>query len=93
MLEIITNNQPRNLLYGSELTDKQKEDFDYIDDIDSHDFISYKGRIYDPSEFMRTEEKGDFAAWQGYSSDSAFSGVLLRYTEDQEQVIMGTYYS
>lgn len=93
MLEIITNNQPRNLLYGSELTDKQKEDFDYIDDIDSHDFISYKGQIYDPSEFMRTEEKGDFAAWQGYSSDSAFSGVLLRYTEDQEQVIMGTYYS
>lgn len=93
MLEIITNNQPRNLLYGSELTDKQKEDFDYIDDIDSHDFISYKGHIYDPSEFMRTEEKGDFAAWQGYSSDSAFSGVLLRYTEDQEQVIMATYYS
>ena len=29
MLKIITNNQPRQLIYGSDLTDKEKEEFDY----------------------------------------------------------------
>ena len=51
----MTNNKPRQLIYGYELTDKQKQDFDYIDDIDSHDFVKYKNNIYDLSEFMRVE--------------------------------------
>ena len=41
-IKIITNNKPRQLIYGYELTDKQKQDFDYITDIDSHDFVKYK---------------------------------------------------
>ena len=92
-MKIITNNKPRQLVYGYELTDKQKQDFDYIDDIDSHDFVKYKNNIYDLSEFMRVENNDSLKDWHGYSSDSFFSGTLVKYTDDMESVIMGWYYS
>jgi len=31
--------------------------------------------------------------WDGYQSDSFYSGVLVKYVEDFERVIMATYYS
>ena len=92
-MKIITNNKPRQLIYGYELTDKQKQDFDYIDDIDSHDFVIYKNNAYDLSEFMRTENNDKLEGWDGYSSDSFFSGTLVKYTDDMESVIMGWYCS
>jgi len=95
-MEIITNNVPRNLLYGYELTEAEKADFDYIDDIDSHDFFRYRGIVYDPSEFMAwdmptKEEIAHYLDWHGFRSDSYFSGVVIRYTDDMEQVVCGTY--
>ena len=90
-MKIITNNQPRNLIYGYELTDSEKEDFDYIENIDSHDFFRFKGIVYDPSEFMTSPTiEPD---WQGYQSASFFSGIVIRYTDDFEQVVCGTYLS
>lgn len=92
-IKIMTNNKPRQLIYGYELTDKQKQDFNYIEDIDNHDFVKYKGNIYDLSEFMRVETIDSLKDWHGYSSDSYFSGTLVKYTEDTESVIMGWYCS
>lgn len=90
-MKIITNNQPRLLLYGYELTDKEKQDFDYLEDIDSHSFLKYKGTIYDAGEFMRVDN--DYLkGWDGYSSDSYFSGVLIKYI-DSDHVIVARYYS
>jgi len=91
IMNIKTNNHFRNLIYGYELTELEKQDFDYIDDIDSHDFFRYKGHVYDPSEFMRTPEA--LEPWQGYSSDSYFSGVVITYSDDMEQIKIGTYFS
>lgn len=90
-IKIMTNNKPRQLIYGYELTDKQKQDFDYIDDIDSHNFVKYKNNIYDLSEFMRIENNDSLKDWHGYSSDSFFSGTLVKYVDD-DTVIMGWYY-
>ena len=90
-IKIMTNNKPRQLIYGYELTDKQKQDFDYIEDIDSHDFVKYKNNIYDLSEFMRVENNDSLKDWQGYSSDSYFSGTLVKYI-DNDNVIMGWFY-
>lgn len=90
-IKIMTNNKPRQLIYGYELTDKQKQDFDYIEDIDSHDFVKYKNNIYDLSEFMRVENNDSLKDWHGYSSDSYFSGTLVKYI-DNDSVIMGWYY-
>ena len=91
-IKIITNNKPRQLIYGYELTDKQKQDFDYIEDIDSHDFVKYKNNIYDLSEFMRIETIDSLKDWHSYSSDSSFSGTLVKYL-DSDTVIMGWYCS
>lgn len=91
-IKIMTNNKPRQLVYGYELTDKQKQDFDYIEDIDSHDFVKYKNNIYDLSEFMRVENNDSLKGWEGYSSDSYFSGTLVKYIDD-DSVIMGWYCS
>ena len=98
MLIITTDHKFRDFLYGSELTDKEREDFEYIDpeEIGSRDFFRYRGHIYDPGDFLRTgqSEWCPFKdKWDGYISDSYFSGVLIKYSEDGEQYQVGTYYS
>lgn len=101
---IKTNNVPRNLIYGYELTAKERKEFDYYSDeeIDTHNFFRYKGHVYDPNEFMAISgtsmhcipcENGSFADWHGYHNDSFFSGVLIKYVNDFEQVIVGTFIS
>lgn len=89
----MTNNKPRQTIYGYQLTDKQKQDFDYIDDIDNHDFVMYKGNVLDVNEFMRVDNNSEhFKDWDGYSSDSFFSGTLIKYCDDTDYVIMGWFY-
>lgn len=87
--EIITNHVPQQLIYGSELTVAERQDFNYIEDIDSHDFFRYRGRVYDPDEFMYAGTS--FPGWEGYSSDSYFSGILIHYIDD-EHILVGRYY-
>lgn len=108
-LTIKTNNVPRNLIYGCDLSAKEKEEFDYIkpEDFDTHDFFRYKGQIYDPSEFTRIEIMTDersspyccpvpkndiLSKWRGIMSQSVFHGILIRYTPDYSQIIVGSYF-
>ena len=93
-INIMTNNKPRQLICGYQLSDKQKKDFDYIDsrEIDNHDFVIYKNNVYDVEEFTRVDDNSKhFKEWHGYSSDSFFSGVLIKYCEDNDYVVMGWY--
>lgn len=87
---IITNHQPRNLLYGYELTAKEREDFDYIDEdeFDTHAFFRYRGICYDFDDLERSNVKG----WDGQHTDSFFSAVLVKVVND-DQVICGLYLS
>lgn len=91
-LQIVTNNHINTFLYGYELPDKVKPDFNYLEDIDSCNFIKYKNIYYDLSEFMRIENNSDLAGWDGYSSDSFFSGVLIKLI-DSDTYKIATYYS
>lgn len=96
-LEIRTNNIPRDVVYGYELTPDEAAEFDYIDNLDEfsgHAFMRYKGHTYDLSEFMRVPA-GMFGDenWDGYASDSYFSGVLIKFTDDSERVVCATYIS
>lgn len=99
-MQIRCNNIPRPIIYGFELNEKQRQEFDYFDDIDGEKFFKYKGQIYDLSEFMGIREpvksNVQFKGWDkfdGYLSDSFFSGVLVKYLEDDESVIVGMYFS
>ena len=88
-----TNNVPRAIFSGYELTAKEKAEFDYYapEELDDALFFRYKGQLYDLGEFCCCH--GALKPWHGYLSDSFFSGVVVKYVSDNEQVIVGTYYS
>ena len=104
-MDIKTNNQPRQPMSGLTLElfvgDKQaakiRQQFDYLTDTEFEDesFITYKGYTYAMSDFMRIEfsaKESELYGWHGYSSDSYFSGVLIKLCDDGD-VIMGRYCS
>lgn len=106
-LTIITNNVPRDVVEAHELTLAEREDFDYLDwqaiedGRDSASFVRYKGSLVPLDEFTRWTgpEDSPLAVWDGYMSDTFFSGWLIRYvreddgTVDAERVVMGRFYS
>jgi hypothetical protein len=92
-MRIITNHVPRDLIDASQLTLEEQKEFDYLDwealekGEDSASFFRYKGMLYDLGNFLRT----DISGWDGYSADSFFSGILVKYTDDNEGIIVGMY--
>lgn len=93
---IKTNYHWHNFLQGYELPENQREEFHWLNgsQFDEQTFIKYKGQYYALNEFMTIEHAGDvFKGWHGYLSDSYFSGVLLRVSDDGEQYQIATYYS
>ena len=96
-MKIITNNIPRRLLNSWELTKRELAEFDYYteEELQGLLFVRYKGLCYCLSDFMRVDAGGDLSAagWHGYEAGTAWSGVLVRYVNDGEQVIMGSYYA
>lgn len=97
---VVTNNQPRDVIEVWELTDKERTEFDYLDwaaierGEDSATFIRYRGGTYDLGEFMLCRGmplSSPLIAWDGYLSDSFFSGILVRYVENAERVIVARF--
>lgn len=77
---------------------------------DSATFFRYRGQLYDLSQFSRIIPPGsqilhpmecsspDLQGWDGYTSDSFFSGMVVRYPHDEfskqpdpERIIVGAY--
>jgi len=100
-MKIVCNNVPRYVIYGDELSAKERADFDFIDDesISAHAFFRYKGQAYSLADFMRIDaniaphpQRPGWEYFDGYASDSFFSGVLVKYI-DSDRVLVATYYS
>ena len=99
-LTIRTNHQWRQFTYRSEVPDKVLADqFDHLDEDEGFDgFFCYRGIWYHLSDFMRVGYPGPFGqtamgGWHGYASDSFFSGVLIKVSEDGEEFQVATYFS
>jgi hypothetical protein len=104
-MTIITNHVPRDVVEAYELTPKEREEFDYHDwdkierGEDSPTFFRYKGEVYDLGEFSSTDNifyhdpLHPFRKWSGYLSDSYFSGMLVKYVDNFERVIVARYYT
>lgn len=108
-ITIITNNQPRNVLRSHDLTEKERAEFDYLDEeqIEWASFFRYNGQVYDLGEFVSLversrqvgfehgcDEASPLLKWHGIATESYFSGLLVRYADsDCESVIVGRYYS
>lgn len=104
-ITIITNNTPREVIFGYELTEKERLEFDYhnwakiaMGEESDPEFFRYKGQLYDLSELSVTANVPIFRNkhWHLYQSDSFFSGILVKWPgyEDGnfEWVIVGRYY-
>lgn len=94
-MKIVTNNIPRPIIYGYELSEKETAEFDYLDseEMQCRCFARYKGNLYDLGDIMAVDQFTDqFKGWHGYVSESFFSGILVRYTEDYENIVFGWYY-
>ena len=101
-LTIKTNNVPRETLYFCQLDTKEQQivsdKFDYFtaEELDEQSFFKYRGEWYTLSDFLRIENNSDLNGWDGYSSDSYFSGVLIKVSESfmgDYDVIVGRYFS
>lgn len=95
MIEITTNHVYRDTVSGWELTAKERKEFDWMDEEEliSASFVRYRGWTHYIGEFMRVEHDRELKAWDGYTSDTFFSGVLIKFDpEDSDRVLMGTYF-
>ena len=89
-LLVITNNIPRPILCGYELTEKESADFDYMDDINEGSFFRYKGQVYDLAEFVRIDKSdSELSTCDGIHTDSFFSAVLVKLSDCGEAVTVG----
>jgi len=98
-LEIKTNNVARPIIYACELSKKDWKNLGYEEDEqsraeqDGDSFIKYKGNIYPLGDFMRLDDNSLFKGWQGYISESFFSGILIKFCQDNDFAIIGNYCS
>jgi hypothetical protein len=107
-VKVITNNVPRDTIDAWELNADERAHFDYLDwsaidaGNDSATFFRYKGELYDMSEFSASwglTHNGGLPhwlnAWDGYMSDSFWSGMVVRYVKDDinDRIVVGRYYS
>lgn len=101
-MHIRCNMTPRLVLDWEQLTQKEQAEFDYFDPKDGPgNFVRYRGWVYDLNDFTAVPRDLEAYApnsifygmrgWDGYVSDSYFSGVVMKYTPDLDHVVMGTY--
>jgi hypothetical protein len=70
------------------------DQFSHLSEDESFDgFFCYRGNWYHTSDFMSVTAIEALKGWQGYTNDSYFSGVVVKFSDDFEQVKTGTYFS
>jgi hypothetical protein len=113
-ITIVTNNHRIPLVHIYEMDPKTQEfikrEFDYaFDNLEDpydceNEFFFFRGSWYDLGEFMRFDYGGSFMpswakGYQAYSNDSFFSGIMIRFSNDEygyndnEYIQAATFYS
>ena len=99
-MNVITNNKPRTLLMWAELQEGIGEsEFDYVDDADRYEprFFNYRGAWYDAFEFEYISDQPCYASlrgkWDGVQTTSYFTGIVVRWRQEFESVVVGRYYT
>jgi hypothetical protein len=98
-LRITTNHVPRDVIDAFELSPAERAEFDYVDwpavedGRESASFVRYRGDLVDLGEFEVWDNPSSptRAGWDGIRPDSFFSGLVVRYVDDFERVIVGRY--
>jgi hypothetical protein len=103
-MNIITNRIPRPLQCLYDLPPAAAKDFGYLGQAEACEprLVQYKGVWYDvldsmtcPGAVATDDTRHAFAGWDGYISDSFFSGVLFRFADESAAgdacVVVGRY--
>lgn len=89
-MEIVTNHHWRPILNWYDLTEKEQAEFDYFNpDNEAGNFVRYRNWVYDLNEFTVNAPK----PWDAMYTDTFFSAVICRISEDCENVQMGMLFS
>jgi hypothetical protein len=94
-LKIKTDNRWHHFIHHSDVPNVVlHSQYEHLDEEESADgFFQYKKYWYHLSDFMHAANMHEFAGWDGYASDSYFSGVVIKLSRDGEQYKVGTYTS
>jgi len=96
-LTIRTDHKWKEFDYGiaERMTEKQRKEFDYMKEEDFHSatFIRYKDWIYELGDFERIPNGMFPRPWNGYLSETFFSGILIEISDDRERYRIGMYFS
>ena len=97
-MEIRTDNRWKEFKYENQVPKSVLEEYDWLDEEEkSYGWICYKRRWYHISDFLSLHNKVHMPnnpfpkPWDGYLSDSFFSGVLIHIHMDSYRI--GTYLS
>jgi len=101
-MKVITDHKWKDLRYSYEVPKSViKKQFDWIEDPEiGQSFFKYRNYWYHLSEFMSCHNEvwshGNpykSMGWDGYHTNSYFSAVLVKISEDGEQYQVATCYS
>lgn len=94
-MKIYTDNKWKQFKYRYEVPKCiLKTEFDYQDPEEATDgFFQYKRAWYHLDMFMRMPNNApkELKKWDGYLNDSAFSGVLIKVSNDSEEYKIATF--
>lgn len=102
---LIHKGRKQRTLTWHELTKKERKEFDYLDTEERRlqaVFVRYKKWVYDLDDFCYIgknlaphPQRPEWEKYDGYQSDSFFSGVLMKIVENEDgypsHVRMATY--
>lgn len=90
----VSNVETIPMVDAYELTEDERKEFDYLnwpaidDGLDSASFFRYRGTVYDLGEFLVNSAP---EGWQAARADSYFSAIVIRVSDDGEEITAGLY--
>lgn len=96
-MKIKTNHQWRQFVYRYDVPASVLADqFSHLGEESSDGFFCYRGQWYHTSDFMCTDAPNSPLAllgFDGYVSDTYFSGVLIKFANDGVRYQIATFFS
>ena len=91
-MTIIGNGHDIPLLDGCELTEKERNWWSDLINVDESTFFRYKGHCYFMGDFIQARRQfNEYGEYDGYMSDCFFSGILIKVSEGYETIKAYTY--
>tara|TARA_R110000737_G_scaffold271736_2_gene278805 strand:- start:981 stop:1310 length:330 start_codon:yes stop_codon:yes gene_type:complete len=97
MLKIVCNNIPRLAIHFSDLPAEVQAEFGHVESKETADYLLYKGEYYCVGEFISSHafngnDKFLSLGIEGYTADSAFSGIIIKSIEfEPDYFIIGQW--